>query len=131
MKHDFARQLRHARTDVERKLWFALRGRRFHRFKFRRRQPTDSYIVDFVCFETRPVVELDGGQHGGKGHQAYDADRTRHLKANGFRVLRFANHEVNPNFESVLDGIALAIGLPIWAGARPSSPWYRSRQRAR
>jgi adenine-specific DNA-methyltransferase len=39
MKHDFARRLRREQTDVERKLWPALRGRRFHGAKFRRQQP--------------------------------------------------------------------------------------------
>jgi very-short-patch-repair endonuclease len=36
LKHEFARRLRRGQTDVERKLWYALRNRRFARFKFRR-----------------------------------------------------------------------------------------------
>ena len=63
MKHDFARRLRRDQTDVERKLWYALRDRRHHGFKFRRQQPVGPYVVDFVCFEAKLVVELDGGQH--------------------------------------------------------------------
>ena len=64
LKHDFARRLRRDQTDVERKLWFALRDRRLHGFKFRRQQPVGSYIVDFICFEAKLIIELDGGQHG-------------------------------------------------------------------
>lgn len=111
MKHTFARKLRREQTDVERKLWFALRDRRFHAFKFRRQQPIGPYIVDFVCFEAKLVIELDGDQHGDAAHEIYDEARTKRLAADGFRVIRFANHEVNENFEGVLDAIARALGI--------------------
>jgi adenine-specific DNA-methyltransferase len=109
VKHDFARRLRREQTDMERKLWFALRGRRFHGAKFRRQQPIGAYIVDFASFEARLVVELDGGQHGSEEGLAYDAGRTQALGRNGFRVLRFPNHEVNGNFNGVLEAIARAL----------------------
>jgi very-short-patch-repair endonuclease len=38
--------------------------------------------VDFVAFSHRVVVELDGGQHA--EHEAYDAERTAWLEAQGF-----------------------------------------------
>jgi very-short-patch-repair endonuclease len=113
MKHDFARRLRREQTDVERKLWFALRSRRFHGFKFRRQQPIGPYVVDFVSFEARLAVELDGDQHGSTAGIIYDAARTRRLAKDGFRVIRFPNHEVNANFDGVLDAIAVALGLPV------------------
>ncbi|HJT44168.1 MAG TPA: DUF559 domain-containing protein [Rhizomicrobium sp.] len=112
MKHDLARKLRREQTGVERKLWLALRGRRFHKFKFRRQQPVGPYIADFVCFEAGLIVELDGDQHGSMQGQVYDAVRTERLAADGFRVLRFPNHELNKNFDGVLTGIAVALGLP-------------------
>ncbi|MGC9954639.1 MAG: endonuclease domain-containing protein [Rhizomicrobium sp.] len=113
MKHDFARQLRRDQTDVERKLWFALRDRRFHGFKFRRQQPIGPYVADFICFEAKLVIELDGGQHGLAENEAADRARTKRLEADGFRVLRFWNNELNDNFDGVLDSISLALGLPI------------------
>src|SRR5471032_1242355 len=58
MKHLFARRLRREQTDVERKLWFALGGRRFHGFKFRRQQPIGPYIVDFVSFEADEIDDV-------------------------------------------------------------------------
>jgi very-short-patch-repair endonuclease len=48
--------------------------------------------VDFVCFEKRLIIELDGSHH--QEQQAYDQRRTRFLEAEGFRVLRFWNHQV-------------------------------------
>ncbi|HUJ03471.1 MAG TPA: DUF559 domain-containing protein, partial [Rhizomicrobium sp.] len=72
MKHDFARKLRREQTDFERKIWYALRNRRFAGFKFRRQQPMGPYVVDFVCFEEKLVIELDGGQHGMPENIQYD-----------------------------------------------------------
>jgi very-short-patch-repair endonuclease len=113
VKHAFARKLRREQTDVERKLWFALRDRQFHGFKFRRQQPIGPYVVDFVCFEAKLVIELDGEQHGDAAHDAYDRARTERLAADGFRVIRFWNNEMSENFDGVLEGIARALGLPI------------------
>jgi very-short-patch-repair endonuclease len=109
MKHDFSQRLRRDQTDVERKLWFALRGRRFHGFKFRRQQPIGPYIADFASFDAKLVIELDGDQHGSEKGLAYDAARTRRFERDCFRVLRFANHEVNGNFDGVLDSIERAL----------------------
>ena len=58
-----ARSLRKRMTDAERKLWKVLRGTQLEGLKFRRQQPIGAYIVDFVCFEKRLVVEADGRQH--------------------------------------------------------------------
>ena len=105
MKHDFAKKLRRGLTDVERKLWYALRNRRFQGYKFRRQQPIGPYIVDFICFESQLVIELDGGQHGLDDAIAYDLARTDFLKKDGFEILRFFNHEINANLDGVLDTI--------------------------
>jgi very-short-patch-repair endonuclease len=112
VKHDLAKKLRREQTGVERKLWLTLRGRRFHNFKFRRQQPIGPYVADFVCFETSLIVELDGDQHGSSQGLAYDTTRTKRLAADGFRVLRFPNHELKSNFDGVLTAIAMALGLP-------------------
>ena len=55
--------MRRVSTDAERKFWFLLRDRRFDGIKFRRQAPFKNYILDFVCFERKLVVEVDGGQH--------------------------------------------------------------------
>jgi very-short-patch-repair endonuclease len=94
-----ARVLRARMTDAERKLWFALRDRRFAGFKFRRQVPIDRFIADFVCFEARLVIEVDGGQHAGS---LQDRWRDTWFAANGFRVVRFWNNEVLSNLDGVL-----------------------------
>jgi very-short-patch-repair endonuclease len=78
--------LRHNLTDAERLMCAKLRNRRFGRFKFRRQVPIGPYIVDFVCFDRRLILELDGSQH--TQQRSYDATRTHWLESNGFRVVR-------------------------------------------
>lgn len=97
---DRSRALRKNMTDVEKKLWRALRGAQLERFKFRRQFPIDIYIADFVCIENRLVIELDGGQHATAEH--YDTKRTNYIESQGFRIIRFWNNDILQNFEGVL-----------------------------
>lgn len=97
-----AKALRTRLTDAERKLWYALRAKRFGNVKFKRQAPIGNYIVDFVSFEHRLIAEVDGGQHNDEGIQKYDAVRSMWLESEGFRVLRFWNNDVLSNLEGVL-----------------------------
>jgi very-short-patch-repair endonuclease len=72
-------------------------------YKFRRQAPIGPYVVDFVCFEKRLVIELDGSQHAERTDQ--DEQRTRYLERQGFRVIRFWNVEVFENLDGVLECI--------------------------
>ena len=110
-----ARTLRNNPTDAERLLWQHLRLRQIGGYKFRRQQILGPYIADFVCLEKRLIVEVDGGQHSEQ--VGYDARRSRWLEAQGFRVLRFWDHEVLRDIEAVKEVIARAVGL----GAAPPS----------
>jgi len=56
----FAREMRGDSTEAENLLWQALRGKRIEGLKFRRQLPLDGYILDFVCFDAKLIVELDG-----------------------------------------------------------------------
>ena len=99
----FARELRNNSTDTERLLWRYLKNRQVVGVKFRRQQPIEAYIVDFVSFDKRIVIELDGGQHA--ENEEYDGQRDACLYANGFVVLRFWNNEIIENIEGVLEVI--------------------------
>jgi very-short-patch-repair endonuclease len=101
----FARELRNNSTDTERLLWRFLRNRQIEGVKFRRQQPIEAYIVDFVSFDKKIVIELDGGQHG--ENRQHDRQRDACLQANGFVVLRFWNNEVRENTEGVLEAIRM------------------------
>ena len=86
-----ARAMRRAPTDAERALWRLLRDRRFSGYKFRRQTPLGPFIVDFLCFEARLIVEADGGQHADNSD---DRIRDAWLSARGFRVRRFWNVDI-------------------------------------
>ena len=102
-RSQFAKSLRQCLTDAEQRVWLQLRAHRLCGAKFKRQQPLGPYIVDFVCFESRLVIEIDGGQHL---DSADDRVRDAWLGARGFRVLRFWNHEVLNDLPAVLEVIA-------------------------
>ena len=78
-----ARAMRCEPTEAERRLWYALRDRRMQALKFRRQVPIGAYVVDFVCFEHRLIVECDGFQHA---DNLRDGRRDDWLRAQGFVV---------------------------------------------
>ncbi len=105
---DRARQMRTNPTDAERRLWSILRAGRLRGLRWRQQQIIDHlYIVDFICFEHRLIVEADGGQHA---ENSYDAQRDAYLIAQGFRILRFWNDEILANIDGVAASILHAIG---------------------
>lgn len=101
---DNAKQLRKHMTEAERLLWKYLRSKQVDGIKFRRQEPIGKYIVDFVSFEKKIVIEIDGGQHSDQ--KAKDAERERWLKSQGFIVRRFWNHEVLQHIDAVVAAIA-------------------------
>ncbi len=88
-QHDFARSLRQRSVPAEQRLWKLLRNRELGGFKFRRQHPVDRYFADFACLECMLVVELDGESHLALENR--DEERTRHMEAEGWQVLRFWN----------------------------------------
>ena len=107
-QRQFARQMRAAPTEAERKLWWHLRHRLpVGNSHFRRQVRIKRYIVDFACHAAHLIVEIDGGQHASR--TAADAERTKILEANGYRVLRFWNNDVLGNIEGVLEEIQRAL----------------------
>ena len=104
---DVARRLRRDMTEAERAMWRQRRSRQLAGYKFRRQQPIDRYVVDFVCFSHRLVIEIDGGQHADPTR--YEEKRTRFLEDKGFRVLRFWNNEVLESPDGVCASILEAL----------------------
>lgn len=67
------------------------------------------YFADFVHLGCKLVIELDGGQHGMPDIVERDAKRTAYLEAQGFRILRFWNHEIRENLDGVVETIFRAV----------------------
>ncbi|MDD2948642.1 MAG: DUF559 domain-containing protein [Rugosibacter sp.] len=108
-QREFAKHLRHHMTESETRLWQHLRAHRLNGEKFRRQQPMGFYVVDFVHFGARLIVEADGGQHNDAPR---DESRDAWLRAQGFKVLRFWNNEIMNNLEGVLETIMAAVTPP-------------------
>lgn len=107
-----AKAMRREPTPFERKLWLAVRAGRLGGAKFRQQQVIGAYIADFACrLPLMLVVEVDGDTHAPRS--SYDARRTKEFEARGYRVLRFSNHDVATNFESVLTTIASVLDVPL------------------
>lgn len=98
-----ARQLRNGGADAERCLWRYLRARQLDGFRFRRQVPIAGYIADLVCPQAKVIIELDGGQHSDQDE--YDSVRTSKLEQQGYRVVRYWNHDVLQRTHSVLADI--------------------------
>jgi len=105
--HTFARKLRRGQTEAEQRLWSRLRAHQLEGLKFRRQEPIGPYIVDFVCLERSLIIEVDGGQHAENADQ--DAERSAWLRAEGFEVIRFWNHDVLRETDAVVEAIRDAL----------------------
>ncbi len=96
-----ARKLRADQTDAEARLWHHLRARQLEGEKFVRQFQIDNYIADFASRTARLAIELDGGQHDPER----DAARTAIIETYGYVVLRFWNHDMLQDTDSVLEAI--------------------------
>jgi very-short-patch-repair endonuclease len=100
-----ARSLRRNATNAERTLWEGLRRTQVAGFRFRRQVVIGGFIADFVAFDARLVVEVDGATHSTDAEIKADAIRSAAIVADGFTILRFTNDEVYRNLDGVLDTI--------------------------
>jgi very-short-patch-repair endonuclease len=101
-----AKDLRKRLTATEQHLWKHLRGKQFEGLKFKRQQPVGKYIVDFMCFEKKIIIELDGGQHMQLLEKQKDGERDAWFEAQGYTILRFWDNEVLMNTRGVLEVIS-------------------------
>ena len=105
-----AKKLRNVPTEAEKKLWNHLRSEQLG-VKFRRQAVIENHIVDFITYDRRLIIELDGGQHS---DNAQDIERTRIIEAKGFKIIRYWNNEIMENIDGVLEDIQnhLALDTP-------------------
>ena len=101
---DRARDFRRSMTKPERLLWRALREA-LPEQNWRKQVPLGPYFADFCSHSARLIIEVDGGQH----NVGRDAKRTGFLRAEGYRVIRFWNHDVTGNLDGVVESIAGAV----------------------
>ena len=121
--------LRKKATDAERTLWRHLRNRNFAGYKFRRQHPLGCYILDFYSPAAKLAIELDGGGHNYELRRTRDRTRSKVLDNQGVTVLRFWNHQVRYELDSVLKAIWFALEERSLSQPSPqSSPLGRERR---
>lgn len=95
-----AGELRKETTPAEKRLWAYLRLMREDGIHFRRQHAIGSFVADFCAPRRKLIIELDGSQH--LKQEEYDQERTNCLEVQGYKVIRFWNHEVMNNIEAVI-----------------------------
>ena len=98
-----ARTLRKSMTKEERHLWYDFL--KDLPIMVHRQKIIGNYIVDFYIAEAKLVIELDGSQHFEEDGMKRDEARDVFLKSQGLTVLRYANSDINQNFEGVCQNI--------------------------
>ncbi len=94
-----AQNLRKNMTNEERHLWYDFLKKL--PITIQRQKVIGKYIIDFYCASAKLVIEIDGSQHYEPEHAEEDATRDKKLKSLGLVVKRYANNEINKDFESV------------------------------
>ena len=101
---EFARKNRNNPTEAESLLWEYLKSKGLG-VTFKRQHIIGDYIADFVCLETKLIIELDGEYHQIPKQQESDVQRSEQLQSWGFRILRFTNEELFNNINKILTTI--------------------------
>jgi very-short-patch-repair endonuclease len=94
-----SRALRRNAGPIERKLRAALREA-LPDAKFRWQVPMGHYHVDFCSHGAKLIIEVDDASHAES--LGRDTSRTHFLESEGYRVIRFWNHDVMANVDGVI-----------------------------
>ena len=119
---EHAERMRKNPTEAEAILWEAVKSNGIG-LHFRRQHIIEDFIVDFLCYDKKLTIELDGGYHEDKEQQEADAYRTSRLKQLGYKELRFKNEEVVGNLNGIIRHIKdVAASLPSLQGGAGGRP---------
>ena len=104
---DLARAQRTNPTPAEQALWERIRRRQVCGYQFRRQQPIERYITDFICLPLKLIIEVDGSVH--EARKPFDENRDAYLAACGYTTLRFTNDEALQSIDTVVRKIEAAV----------------------
>ena len=102
-----ALRLRKNSTLSEVLLWNQLKGKKILGYQFNRQKPIGDYIVDFYCKKLGLVIEIDGISHNTK--LKGDQIRQENLESFGLKVIRFNDHDIKKDLDSVIKSLMLEI----------------------
>ena len=111
----YASKMRKNPTKAEGYFWMMVKARSFLGYRFNRQflfgykdisNKQRFFIADFYCHELQLIAEIDGEYHEAKEQKIYDEIRTETLESMGLHLIRFTNHDVLNNWDSVADRLA-------------------------
>jgi len=121
-----ARAMRKTMTPPEARMWANLKLLRPAGFHFRRQAPFKGYYLDFVCFQRRLVIEVDGQTHLSDEQIRRDRIRDTVLAREGFVTLRFDNAAIRDNISDVMTYIRARLeDSPTLASLRAAVPPHK------
>ena len=86
--------------------WKTLRikiSRQFPIYVFTEDSWLERFIIpDFVCFEKKLIIEIDGSIHKVQEIVEIDKEKEKLLQNIGFKILRIKNEEIHTDIEKVL-----------------------------
>lgn len=106
-------------SDGERRLWRALRSKKFGSAKFKRGVTIGPYLATFVCDTVPIVVEVDDSVTTGTPR---DAERDQWFFCHGYRVLLFRPDDIAANPDGVLSIIETEVRSAPKGRPRPTAP---------
>lgn len=98
-----AKNLRKNATPQENHLWYDFLAK--YDVRFQRQKSIDNFIADFYCHKAKLIIEIDGSQHFTDAGLKKDEFRTEILKGYDLKIIRFTNHQIDTNFNSVCEYI--------------------------
>ena len=98
-----AKERRKNMTLAEVLLWKEIKQKNMLGYDFDRQRPIDEYIVDFYCKDLSLAIEVDGSSHN--FNEQKHAIRQRRLESLGIRFLRFWDHDVKNDMQTILRSI--------------------------
>ena len=100
------RILRKTMPKAEVILWFYLKGKKLHGYKFRRQYSIGRYVVDFYCPKIKLAIEIDGPSHFNPLARQYDSERQKYIESVGISFIRVTNLDIYENIDGVIQAIS-------------------------
>jgi len=102
------KNLRNQSTKSEIVLWQKIKNKQLA-VKFRRQYNIGYWIVDFYCHQLKLIIEIDGSIHHEEDVVKHDQIRQKILENKGYTIIRYSNHKVLDDIDSVVSNIKMAI----------------------
>jgi len=96
-------------TPEEKRLWYDFL--KYLPMTVKRQYVVANYILDFFIPSVNIAIELDGSQHFESEAKEADKRRDEDILSLGIKTLRYANTDINKNFDGVIIDILKNVGI--------------------